>query len=178
MNRSTAILAAALGLSLAGQAQEAGVGVRLNGTAGATLYAPLKLNDAFMLEGTLSHQQFKEETTPAAGSTTTFETKATEVGVGLFWLKGLGESTRAYAGPRLSYGKESTTSGLRADSQGFTVTPTLGVEYFPVRHVSLGGEIGLAYGHQTGHATDVSGEASTRKTQAYTVSSVVLRYYF
>ncbi|HJW34933.1 MAG TPA: hypothetical protein VJ505_16405 [Holophagaceae bacterium] len=176
----TATLAVALGLSLAARAQAPGLGVRINGDAGSTLYVPVKVNDAFMVEGTLSYLHFKNDT--GAGTLSSYRTTSTEVGAGFFWLKPLGESTRLYAGPRVSHGKASTVYGgapeQRADSQGWTVAPTLGVEYFPLRNVSIGGEIGASYGHATGDRSDFTGHQSVKSTQASTVSSVILRYYF
>ncbi len=180
MNRMTATLAVALGLPLAAQAQAPGLGVRINGDVGSTLYVPVKVNDAFMIEGTLSYLHFKNDA--GVGNLSSYRTTSTEVGAGFFWLKSLGESTRLYAGPRVSYGKASTVYGAtpeqRADSKGWTVAPTLGVEYFPLRNISIGGEIGASYGHATGDRSDFTGNQSVKSTQASTVSSVILRYYF
>ncbi len=61
------------------------------------------------------------------------------------------------------------------------VRPTLGFEYFPIKHVSIGGEAGYNFSRMSGHSNPTSGtvDSTTYENASNgTVTSVMVRLYF
>jgi hypothetical protein len=180
MRNPAAVGIVLLGCALSAQSQDVGIGMKWNGGTGILI--PVKLNENLMLEGSVAYSDSSDTYNGGYFGNSDHTYKEMSYGVGLFWLKPMGDSVRAYLGPRVAYNQYKTTfesSGVRSDSQTNTwsVAPTLGFEYFPVKHLSLGGEVGLSYAHVAG--TPDSGSGGLVKAHALsTTSSVLIRYYF
>lgn len=180
MRNIAAVGIALLASTFTAHAQEAGIGMWWNGGPG--ILVPVKVGEHLALEGLLS---FQEDNRNVQFNGSTFEDrwKSESIGVALFWQRSEGESARFYAGPRIAYIRSAQAYidqlGQRSDStsHGWSVAPTMGMEYFPIKRVSIGAEVGLSYSSTSGTANgNLGGVVKARDLS--TTSSVVIRYYF
>ncbi|HEX9082867.1 MAG TPA: hypothetical protein VF768_11345, partial [Holophagaceae bacterium] len=107
-------------------------------------------------------------------------------GVGLFWQKQMPERTSVYLGPRIGYVSEKNDINAYSvissnDTHGFEVIPTLGFEFFPVKHLSLGGEVGYRFiqvRSSTSFVPYTPGYGPSDIRSQETVSTFLVRYSF
>lgn len=155
------VLCAVVLTALAGEAGAAdfGIGVSVQ-SSDSWLYVPIDITPSFRLEPSLRYldQDGGSETNQVIFGTTQrvaveSERQNIELALGLFGMKKLGESTRVYYGGRVAYIKSEsdfhiTQSFLgtvdeqheETSSDGYRISPTLGVEYLFNEHFSLGAE--------------------------------------
>lgn len=186
MNLRRPLSALTLGTSLLCSAGDLGLGVSMK-TGEDTLFLPYRISERLMVEGKAWHGHTASSSqTPGIGTDSqTWDSLG--LGMGLLWRRPLGESLSMYGGPRLGY--QSVRNHFNNPGgpgwftetrlHGWTLTPSVGVEYFPVKHLSLGGEVGYEMTRMTG-ISDQNGMPSTtlKSTSTSTVTSLILRYYF
>ena len=184
MRMAAAAAWAALGITGACRAGDVGIGVSLKSNDSA-VYVPWKLSPYLMLEGRLEYQRGSDETTNPGLGSTAFRRTTYSLGAGLFGQRQLGDATRLYAGGRLSYLDEKQEQGpyspgvdFEDRSHGWAVAPTVGVEYFPIKQLSLGAEVGVSYAKLNGTASMGGPDARTSASSTSTVSALIVRYYF
>jgi hypothetical protein len=187
--KSILLALAALGLASSSSAAEVGLGVSLKQNEN-TLYLPVKVSPGFRIEGSLFQSRNSMSSRSPAQSgpafTQTSSFKAEVAGVGLFWLKAVTDNSSLYFGPRLGYISQKYTSGIADDQfesrrHGYQVSPTLGFEYFPIKHMSLGAEVAYNYTSMSGSATSTvfpGNSGSLDSLDSGTVTAVMVRFYF
>lgn len=185
MNKFIIVALMAMGTSVPSFTSDVGIGLSVRSNDYA-IYVPYKASDRIQLEGAIryAHQNDENEwsgTTPEHWrSSTTFTT----AGIGVFWLQPVGEKGRAYIGPRLTYARnenKSSSPGYSVSNKGdgYAIAPTIGYEYFPVKNVSLGGEVGLEYGRFNQSFTrDGINDSASHSSSSGTTSALILRVYF
>lgn len=183
LNLGLVSLACVCALSLSCSAAEFGIGIAANDNDQG-IYVPIDFADRFRAELSAAYvsREDKDEMTEA-------ELCMTEAGIGLFLLTEIHERTQLYYGCRFLYIDFDQEQRMRDDGdryqkmsgKGYGIAPTLGVEYFLGRHISLGGEVEYYYekmdtDHTYSYAdiTDRDGE----QTDSGLDSRVVLRFYF
>jgi len=106
------------------------------------------------------------------------------IGVGLFGVAELADSVSAYYGGRIGYLSLENTSRLSGtlppgypsttaeDSlDGYTLAPTIGLEYHFSKRFSIGGEAALAY-------TNIEGDDGSSQESTATTTNIIFRYMF
>jgi len=179
----------ASGVLLPCQASDLGLGVTL-GAPGTTVYVPWKINPELRLEGSLSYRHHFSETPPFAASTSgsglmDIASSSTNLaaGLGVFWVRPMSEDTQVNLGSRVEYlwSKQRLRVPMSTppDTQthGYAISPTLGFEYFPIKSLSLGGEVGFSYTRT--RTTDLGDwDYLVRQEHEGSFSRLILRYYF
>lgn len=184
MRMAAAAAWAALGIAGVCHAGDVGIGVSLKANDSA-VYVPWTLGPHLMLEGRLEYQRNSDEFSNFGQGTTEIKTTTYSLGAGLFGQRRLTESTRLYAGGRLSYLDAQQEQGptpwgtvIEDHRHGWAVAPTLGVEYFPIKQLSVGAEVGISYAKLNGTNSGVGPNASISSSSTSTVSALIVRYYF
>ncbi|HJW09353.1 MAG TPA: outer membrane beta-barrel protein [Holophagaceae bacterium] len=184
MRMAAAAAWAVLGIAGACHAGDVGIGVSLK-TDDSAIYVPWKLSPHLMLEGRLEYQRYSSESTNPGLGSTEYKMTTYSLGAGLFGQSRLTESTRMYAGGRLSYIDQKQDQGpylpgfyYKDSRHGWAVAPTLGVEYFPIKQLSLGAEVGLSYAKLNGVNSGGGADSTARTSSTDTVSALIVRYYF
>jgi hypothetical protein len=182
MKMATAAFCAAFAATGACQAGDLGIGVSVKSNDSA-VYLPFKVAPHLMLEGRLEYQRdARSDEIPGVGPDTENATSCS-LGAGCFGLSQLSESTRLYAGGRLSYVANRNEMNAPFGSStirehGWSVAPTVGVEYFPIKQLSVGAEVGLSYARLTGTLSSGGMDADTTRNHTSTESALIVRYYF
>ncbi len=170
-------------LSLSCSAVEFGLGIAItNNDQG--IYVPVNFTDRFRTEFSATYESADD-----TNEVTATELRTIEAGIGLFLLKEIHEKTQLYYGCRFLYIDTDQRHRVRdfdyhyqkMDGNGYAVVPTLGVEYFLGRHISLGGEIEYSYGKMDidyeSNIVDVD-DHDGEQTASGLDGRVVLRFYF
>ena len=179
------------GLVLPCQAGDIGLGVSMNSN-GADIYVPWKLHPHLQVEGLVSfdHQRWVQtdsyvDTTGATVKESSISSgSTTSLSAGVFWLQPVTHASHLYMGPRIGFSSSKfttdtgTPSAYRSNSTALFIAPTLGFEYFPIKQLSLGGEIGVSYTRDHASDHDVLHENAYRSENEATFSKLILRYYF
>lgn len=141
-------------------AAEFGVGADVN-NGNATVYVPIKVSDGFRVEPYFSNQKSDQENS--------FNSRQTEIGLGLFNVSNLSDKTNLLLGARASYIRHHYYD---ESLEGYSVAPTLGFEYFPVQNISLGADVSYVY-------SKLDGKGSTDDiTSSGTRTAVSVKFYF
>ena len=163
---------------------------QLTGTS--TVYIPIATGRSFRLEPTLGwhHSSLQLEssdpTNPANGVSAS--TSALLLGTGLFRITRVGSGTLLYYGPRIgiAWGRVTETdqsgNSLKQSETDWFAAATLGGEH-RISHLSVGGEVDLAYLHlgtpsfeQTGSPAFLATGAGGSNTG--TGAAAFVRWYF
>ena len=180
-------------------AADVGIGASLSSDS-RIAYLPLNLWSRFRLEPYLRAQKLESrasspDTQNPPGD---FSSDAQTLGVGIFGQSSPRDRVSIYYGARLAYERrESDVISLvlgpaspfiepptqRRKSDGYTIVPTLGLEYFFTDRLSIGAEVGWEYTEldDTITRTDTSGDVQTITTETDTQdtqTNIVLRFYF
>jgi len=162
------------------RAADVALGVSLRNDTNS-IYLHSDLSNQLRLEGILSYRKTQDES-PSELNNSQYTTRASSLGVGLFFRKELHPSVTSYIGSRLYYSRYSVESGSEFPQEqkleGLEIAPTVGFEYFPIKNVSIGGDIGLAYGRDHGSVTLNGSSSPSKSYELKTVTSLVLRVYF
>jgi hypothetical protein len=133
----------------------------ITSTSAIEFYVPIKVTNKFRLEPSIGlfFTSSSTTTTPIVhgngySETTTNDASVVTIGIRGIFNSSLSNSLSLYYGPRLEFGFVSSTSEDGQPSQDYKTTTTetditlggvIGVEYFPIRKFSFGGEISLNY---------------------------------
>lgn len=125
-----------------------------------TFYLPIKF-DSYFIEPRLSYVKYDY-----SGSMSGANSTSTAIDSGFFINKQLQEQSSLYYGARIGYQDYSTN----ISNKTYFIAPTIGVEIFPLKQLSVGVEYRLQLSKT---------EASSYNTNiVQSVADVVLRYYF
>lgn len=170
-----------MGLAPHARAVDFGIGVSVKNNENS-LFLPLRLNENWLLEGQLQAMKTRQTvdgTEPAYGYTNSY----LRAGLGIFWTRKVAEKTHLLMGSRFSHIKRTFGGfGSEDTASGWDVAPTAGLEYFPVRWFSIGGEVAYGFerikGNNSWHLP-VAGESPSYRTRSQeTRSAIILRAYF
>ncbi len=162
MKTSLRLAALALALSLAApaaaqQGPRAGIGVALSNldfgslfTGGslpaAQIYVPINVSSGLRLEPQLGILKLEDDADP------TGDVSVITLGVGLLFMKNVGQQTIAYLGPRLAISRVSQSvpdpfgpGTIDADGTDVRIAGVVGGEYLFSPHFSIGAEAQLGY---------------------------------
>lgn len=155
------VLTAALCLisSSASAAPQFGLGISITET-GRVIHCPVKLNNAFRLEGSLGFYSMDRE--GSSNDPNEFILK-----FGAYGIQNVYEKTEIYYGGKILYSQLDTGT---SDADGFGIAPAFGFEYYLTGHISVGGEAELYYLFYDRNTGDYK--------EFGTDSRIVLRYYF
>src|SRR5689334_3807603 len=163
---------------------------QLTGTS--TVYIPIATGRSFRLEPTLGwhHSSVQlsssDPTNPANGVTES--ASALLLGTGLFGIRRVGSGTLLYYGPRIgiAFGRIQDTdqsgNSLKQSETDWFAAATVGGEH-RISHLSVGGEVDLAYLHLGTPSFEQSGTATFLDTgvggsTVGTGASAFVRWYF
>jgi hypothetical protein len=156
--KNIALLAAGLlvpGLSTAAQV---GIGGSVRSDDSA-IYIPINVTPGFRLE-----PFFNWLDTETTSSGTTFSLEGRTLGVGGFFQMNLHERVQTYLGGRLGYFEAEVSGGLGTeDSEGFSIEPTLGAEFFVTDRFSVALEAFL-YHRETDADSSFAGSEESEST--------------
>jgi len=180
-----ALVVSMLGISATAGAANVGLGVSLR-QDDATIYVPIDVSKTFRIEPLLSYEQqeFEYEVAPNTGYTAIQERTSIRIGTGLFGVASVGDSAAMYYGGRIAYLSRKTKlsysgtlpssfvpqPGSEQDQDGFSLAPTLGLEYRIGEHFSVAGEAMLTHSRIDGDGEEES--------NTVTSTNVVFRYRF
>lgn len=151
----------------------------------ATVYIPIKVPVAknfVLVEPTLSFTKDVEEQT----GTVTTDTRNGNYGVGVFFGQPLTENIDLLIGGRVAYVKQTVTDEFTAhttevDTDGYTIAPTLGIEYNVNPHIAVGGFVDYSYTNLSGTGTDTAtpGVESKTETESFRPNTnLFVKFYF
>jgi hypothetical protein len=186
MNKSLILpLSALLALTPGFAGTEVGAGCSLtqSGTGPRTIFVPIVVSN-LMIEGSLAVQHLSQN----AGTGDARTEDYFYPGVGVFALRPLGAEARLYLGGRLTYinaqGKQTLDTGYGLQTYafhetGFSIAPTIGIEYFPIKHLSIGGEVSyvISKTDTTNSQTQMVNQDSSFNGSG-TQTQIILRWYF
>ncbi|MCU7843508.1 MAG: porin family protein [Candidatus Thiodiazotropha sp. (ex Monitilora ramsayi)] len=144
----------------------------------AWVYLPINMSDNFRIEPALRY--YKDEQTDDIASR---ETTLFEISVGLFRKSKLTQNTGIYYGGRLGYIQEetslsSTYSNMDFDTDGFSIAPTIGFEYFFTDNFSVGAEAEWFYRDLDGSEWNGGTQSNFDKETTGTSTRLILRFNF
>lgn len=133
----------------------------ISGPSAIAFYMPINVTNKFRLEPSIGlfSMSSSTTTTPISQLSGSIETTSYDASVFTFGIRGLfisplSNSLSLYFGPRLEFGFVSSTyediyalqdNKTTETETDVTIGGIIGVEYFPIRKFSLGGEINLNY---------------------------------
>lgn len=180
-------LVCTLGLASAARA-DVGLGV---GSDGGTLFVPITGS------GLLIEPFFRYANVSSSIDREHQHGTAKTAGIGLFRRTAAQENFEVYYGARIAYLREETRSALvdpitgdslgeqRREDDGYSVAPTVGVQFHLTRRLAVGGEIGWRYTDRSGDSVTSlnqspqpiqSSDRSERRREAH--SEIILRFFF
>ena len=168
---------------------DVGLGVSMwSSSSPRTIFVPIRVKN-LLLEGSLSVGHSNQDSSSST-STYRYDSSNTFIspGIGVFGIKPITDNSHAYFGARIAYlytkGAQdridtSTTDRYEAKSTGYSIEPTIGVEYFPIKHMSIGGEISYYYSKETVSATATPNQSSlSHYSGSGAISNIIIRWYF
>lgn len=179
---STSVLAADFGIGISAKSDD------------GILYVPIDISKSLRIEPSVRYaksESYYDYFDQVGGD----ESKALEIGVGVFGVKQLTDAVHIYFGGRLAYVDFDTSSfyarahGASSNhtaQDGYSVGPTVGFEFLFGEHFSLGGEASYNFVDLEGESTtwrsnpfdsDVDREDIESKSHG-TDTRLVLRYMF
>lgn len=197
---STHFCAAGLVMALLSSPAEADVGIGASLDSGrGTIYLPLRPGSALMIEPFVTYSSrdtasvSAQVATPQSGSSI----ESWRLGVGVFRRLTLEDDLHLYYGGRVGALREEVESTAlvvspfpppgqprqETELDAYTLTPVVGLQFFPIERFSVGAEVGWEYtdGDSVTHRTNLGG--STQRTDSEfsgseSVASIVVRFFF
>jgi len=160
------LLAALLLLPAIAHGADVGLGASLR-DSDATLFVPIERTPAVRIEPFFSWYK-EDEDGPGSGSL-----ESLTAGLGMFRKFEIRDRAQVYLGGRVGFSqfKFRTSAGPDQDSEGYTLEPTLGIEYRLVDQVAIAFEA-LAFYRNS------SGQGGTDSDSFGTSNRILLRAYF
>jgi len=170
-----------------GEVTAYGLGAEINDYL--TIYLPIK-SENYLIEPSISFNTRDNSSINSAESNEN-DYEEVKIGVGIYKIKTITNSTNLYYGMRLGYvTQESNYSSVNtlfenkteSKSQGYFVAPTLGIEHNLSKIISIGIDASFLHSNTDGKRTDStitsSVTSNTKNTESITKAVVVMRYYF
>jgi hypothetical protein len=196
MKKLTYILLMIVGiLSNSTMAAEYGIGVGFGQNAN-TIYIPIKLSPDITLEPYITVGKDSSKSTLTAAPNYPYFNNATSsssssyagYGLGVFAKRGVTDSGEIFGGARLAYvkskqtdqsnGNTFTDQNITSEYTGYILAPTVGVEYFFQKNISMGAEVSAAYSNIKSKYDTPNYSTESRGTSTRTSTMISLRYYF
>ena len=155
-----------------------GVGVQ----HGIKIYMPIE-RGGLLVEPTVFVFDRNDKSSNAS-TTSSFDYRDVEIGLGMFVRKPLLNNARIYYGARLGYidrERSDHVSGslYKENEDGYFVAPTIGAQYFLAGNFSVGLEAAVRYEKTEGTDVGPSSPASDIKNSGYnTDAEIIVRYQF
>lgn len=153
---------------------DVGLGISIESDEGQ-LYVPFEISDQFRIEPTFIYRM-NDSVEGYGGSKTEYK----EAGVGAIVKNHLATDVLFYYGFRLSYLSskiEFRSSSGNSKMDGYSVSPILGFEYYPITRLSIGAEAGLVYATLDGRESSFFDEGDSNEKYTYTNTSLILRFF-
>jgi len=162
-------------------AVEFGVGINLSGS-GSTIYLPVNITENLRIEPYLS---ILKSTDKGGAQPTDYSStiETNNFGLGLFYVKHISDNKNVIIGVSADYlrGKRNSISGGISTSdykvRGYSIGPVLGVEYFPIPGLSIGGDVSWEYSKRFEHSQDLV-NSDIYNTSSRTTTNATIKYYF
>jgi hypothetical protein len=153
-----------------------------DGDIDLSIFIPIQISSKFMLEPEIGFlTASSEEKSP--WDKDKLISKAFHIGIGVFPMKKMG-SYKLYYGARFGYihnssdEKYAMDSDEESSSSGFYISPSLGGEYFLIKHFSLGAEIQIRYASLSGETKiETTGDKDLSSSSMSTRALVLVRFY-
>lgn len=158
--------ALALGVCSAGQAAEYGLGVSLSGD-NRVIYLPVNISPSWRVEPYGQFYRSVVESSSSANSSI-----GHDLGLGAFKLGLITSQVRIYGGARVA----KTHHNREPHWTGYSISPTIGAEYYFVDKFSIAGEASLSLSRAKTEFVNESLNTTNELTK--TETQVVLRYLF
>ena len=163
---------------------KAGIGASATESS-STVYIPIKIpvtKNYILVEPTLS---FTKDVTEQTG-TVTNDTRNGNYGVGVFFAQPMTDKIDFLVGGRVSYVKQTVsdefvTHTIDTDADGYTVAPSVGIEYNVNPHIAIGGFVDYSYTKLSGTTTDTSAPGVESKTETKSFkpnTNLFVKFYF
>jgi hypothetical protein len=160
------------------QAAEYGLGASLGSFSDTQeIFVPIQVREGLRFEPSVTAQV----ATLRADSFNTQKDRFYVLKAGLFSVRPLHEGINLLTGGRLGYVKQRSTlsndSGSSSSTEftGFTVEPTLGMEYMPIKQLAMGAEVSLDYRQVKNE--DANDNTSNTKTLS-TSTRITVKFFY
>ncbi len=159
-----------------------GIGISMN--EGFSIYVPIKYN-SLHIEPLVQYFDVDSKTTTVGPNNGSSKSTALNFGVGLFLTEEVRNSTYLYYGLRVGYlSRESdsvtTFVTINDETDGYFISPTLGVHYYLIPGFSVGLEVFLRLEKSETKSTDSFSSTTqvTKKNRKDSRGEIIVRYYF
>lgn len=152
-----------------------GVGLSVQNSDGV-IRLPINISDTWRIEPSLRYSAYEQD-----GGFPDGDSKYMELDVGIFKKKMIADKVALLYGAKVGYLKSRSTynEGESVNKEdGYSIAPTLGVEYNIMENFSIGGEIGLQYYNSDGSEDDFGDDVDTSKKYISTQTGISVRYFF
>lgn len=168
---------AALMLAAPAMGADYGIGVAFESNS-EKIYFPIRVSPTFLVEPSFEQyrQDLDQQLSPGGALSTDYRYQ--EFGIGLFAVRRVAENLDTHLGARLGYQKFKTTGSTSSSSSAYGITPTIGVEYFVHKNITVGAEVGYYYSSSDGNSTFPTTSTQNDQTNSGTVTDIILRFYF
>ncbi len=142
------------------------------------IYFPVKATDTLRIEPFLRQLKQEEDDDGRKSNYETFN-----IGIGLFSIANIKDKSHFYYGARASYTETKTKwqhhyGDSKTKSYGYTLSPTIGFEYFITDKISIGAEAEWAYFDTSGSETNNGVKTDREFTETDTNTRILIRYLF
>jgi len=180
------LVAGALGGAAAGASADVGIGTQFDGMNTYGINVPIRLGAITIEPEIISSSDSEKYHNATSGNNQQWGGSNTSVGTGIYLRKEVAPSTEIYYGARVgmySWNNKNTSPGFYYSDKesGYYLAPTVGAEYFFVKKVSIGLDLGLNYSKGTEKLVVPSWFAGTDtydRTSLSTTTRLMLRAYF
>lgn len=195
MNYKIKIIIVSVLLSITSNVFAAKFGIGMSARSGETeIYFPIDISSRWRVEPSIRYSQYEDS---QSASTTSFDTsyyskqKTLDLSLGFFYQYQAYESVAIYYGLRGGYSiieyetrsvTDQTSSSSTYKGDGYSVVPTLGIEYWFAQRFTVAGEVGYAFsksGYDNTSSSSSSIDSFNYDTEGHsTMSRLILRYFF
>jgi hypothetical protein len=185
-SRSLIVLAGVAGLAGPAMAEEVGIGVSFFQDSGM-VFVPISVTQNFRVEPYAGfYKTSRSSDSPMQSSSNSSSNSV--LGTGLFATGRVLENVQLYGGGRVAYVRRKQSYASSSSSypsqdtttstSGYLVAPTMGFEYFLLKNISIGAEVGISYTRTSGSENNSANEADTRESTSGTSTAMTIRYYW
>ncbi len=165
-----------------------GLGAQLNTNGGITVLLPTQTSANMLIEPAFSYYKVRDKQSATGFVSETNDYQGYSVGVGIFAQFAAHDVSRAYAGVRLAVNyatfksqDDDTGEYLKFTDRGYSIAPTIGIQYLPAERFSLAIEASLAWEKVNQDADSTSSSTigiETDSEQLTTPVRFIARYAF
>lgn len=183
--KKQAVLGVVALCSVHSMATEIGLGASFN-TSDKGIYFPIDLSNSFRIEPYINYSRVNEKHKYGDNISKDATRKKEEFGIGLFNKRQLSQDLNMNLGARIGYVKyedhDERFHSERLSSEGFSFSPTLGLEYYIYTKFSISGELSVDYKKTNkenyGNYVNDSEKQDNNEESLSNSAKVVARFYF